>query len=816
MSDLLPQPSPSMPGLAGMFGLDTLPTSTELPDGGVTLDYAEPDTDGIATAAFDDNLAKYLDQTALNELATEAIEGCDADRESNQAYFDTLDRILGMLGVKPGERLSWPFDGASSATATLLLEAVVRFADTAAAELLPAAGPVRMQINGDGGPGADPIAQRKQQFLNYYLTTQDRGYYPDAQLGFLLLALYASIFKRPYLDPLTGLPISRVQTPYDLIMSASMTGIHDDGPFTEIQKVRPSTMRRLQASGYYLNVELGEPGSDSTPGEQATAPVTGIVASTRPEDQEHVLYHRHVMLDIAAVATPGADGEHDGLPRPYCITVDRDSREVLRVVREWKEDDTKCIRDHGFEQFRYKPGLGPYGWGLGHLLGGSQDTATTMLRQSINSFTLASFPGGLRARGARTDSTDIKVGPCQWPEVDTGGMPLRDALMPMPYKDVPASFAPLYAEITGAAQRLGSTSDLAVGDGREDAPVGTTVALIEKATRLESSTIKGLHAPQAGELRRIADLFGQAPDAVYPYIVDGQRGQAVSADFADNDDITPVSDPNVPTQTQRLALAQGYLTLAKSSGGILDPREAYSEVLQAMGTPQGRMQALMPPPQAALSADPLTEFQALMQGGKVQARPDQAHEAHIAAHQAQLTVPGVANTPIAAMLTAHLGEHIGMLARNRVSLAIGTPLPQGQLPPSLENQVALAVALVMKAVADGMPGSAASDPKIALEHRKLDQQQAERESLALQAEAGDRKDLIQMIANASDGAAERNQRQRDNATSIAAEAIKAIASAQDNQAHVAAERIKGVSSIVAAVGKVHEATARQQDRRQQQ
>ena len=785
------------------------PVSTMLPDGGMDVDLApeEPDaTDALAGLGHDDDLSGALPDSTLSALAEEVIEGYEADLESNADYRATLTEGLKLLGLKPGQRIDLPFKGASGVVHPLLLEAVVRFYVNAAAELLPAAGPARMLVEGDAAPDTEARARRKQDWLNFHLTKVDRGWLPDARQGIFLTGLYGSTFKKVFRDPKRGHPSSRTLTVWDLVIGYEESSIQDACRITQVEKVMPAELRRLQIAGYYRDVVLSEPtgiNDAATDGKPADAEM-----STRTEDAPHEVLHQYVLLDLDGLEHADEDGERTGLPLPYIVTVERGSMAVLRLVRNYAADDALFLAQEHFVSYQYLPGLGMYGMGLIHLVGQSADAATTMLRQAINAFTLSSFPGGFKAKGIKAEKSIEAIGPCEFKELDTGGQPIQAVIMPLPYKDVPPSFAPLMQEITSAGQRLGGTADIAVGDGREDAPVGTTIALIEKATRVESEVIKSLHASMAHELQLLADLFGKDQGAKYPYVVNGKRGQAIAADFADNDDIVPVSDPNAPTQTQRLALAEGKLKLAMQAGPLVDKREALMDMYRALGTSDADMTRLMPPQAQAMSGDPVTELQAVMAGKAVQARPDQDHAAHIAVHQTQVAMPGLHGTPLGAHMAAHMAEHVGMLYRAKVGLAMGQPMPPaGPLPPQVEAQITQAVAQVAQQVAASMPGAdahaqPATKPDMGpveaqLKMLELQTKQASEDRKALQTGKSDEIQIARMNVQSQDQEQAREQKQRDNATGISTALIGAMSQEQSHQHDMARAAVEGTAQVMA-------------------
>lgn len=786
--------------------LPPTPAAEMLPDGGAWVDLDGPDAfsaDALAGLGHGDNLAGALSETVLSGLAHDLVEAFEADWDSNADRRATLEEGLKLLGTKPGQRLQVPFAGATGVVHPMLMEAGVRFQCNATAELFPASGPARMQVAGDAQPDTEARSKRKQDWLNYHLTVADRGYKTDFRQQMLMTGLYGSTFKRVFQDPRIGKPRSRFLTEYDFVMASGTASLDDCERYTyREQNVSRAEMRRLQLAGYYRDVSLTEPLLADADGPR------DMVASVRQEDAQYELLHVHALLDVEGLEHVDEAGEPTGLPLPYVVSIERESRAVLRLVRNWLADDPLFLPRTHFVHYQYHPGLDVYGWGLIHLGGQSADAATTLLRQAINAFTLSAFPGGFKVKGLKSERPNEPIAPCEFREVDSNGLPIQSAIMSLPYKDVPPSFSTLFEAVVSAGQRLCATGDMAVGDGREDALPGTVTALIEKATRVESATIKALHDAMAQELRLLADLFGQDPDETYPYTVKGRKGEAVGADFQDNDDIFPVSDPNAPTQTQRLTLAQGKLKLAQAGGTMFNQREAFIDMMRALGTTDQDIERLMPPPQQKppVSADPVTELQAMLAGAPVAARPDQDHAAHIAVHGSQVAMPGVANTPIAAMLAAHIAEHVGMLYRARMGMALGQPLPPvGPVPPQVEAVVTQAVAGVAMQVAQSMPGAVNATPtkpdigpnEAALKARELDFREQDAQRKAQESARGDMVQATQMQMEAEQNAADRAQKQRDNATKVATSMLAVASAQQEGEQAISREAVAGTAEIMA-------------------
>lgn len=778
-----PGAEPLPPALAAQLAAIESAQAVEHEDGSVTLEVADPTLAGTMPMAHGDNVAAVLDASVLATIADEVIEGVEADRATNAEFVEGLEGGLKLLGLKV-ERGSDPFDGASAAVHPLMLEAVVRFVANAHAELYPAAGPVKTLIAATGADAQmEARAQRKARWLNYFLTTVDEGYYPDCDAGLLKLALYGSVFRKVYRDPISGQPRSRFLTPLDLVVSFHAPDLGAAQRVTQMEQVSPVEVRRRMLTGYYRDVVLGDASQAETPADMASRQQEGRVASDRIEDAERLHYHCHCWLEVPGFEHVDEQGQPTGLLLPWIATVDVESRQVLRLERDWREGDPLFRRREHFSHWLFHPGLGFYGWGFISLLGATTDTASNLWRQAMDAFTLASFPGGFRTKSARPEESNVRVGPMEFPEIDTGGLPIQQAIMPLPYKDVPPSFAPILESVVTAGQRLGQTVELSVGEGRQDAPVGTTLALIEQAVRPTAAVIKRLYAAQRKEFRLLAALFASAEGATYPYLVDGQRGVAMAADFEDAADIVPVCDPNAPTQTQRLALAQGKLQLAQSAPGVLDIRAAYESMLRTMGCDDAEIQRLMARPEPGKPSDVVTEFAMALKGMPLAIDPGQQHEAHLRAHIAQMQMPSLP-PPIVQALLAHAGDHLAMWYRLEAMRAVGMPLVPGQpLPPEVEAMVAVRVAEaseeILARIGPALSGAGGGDAvaagKLQLENRKLDFEIADSSRKAEETARQDATEVLKARLEAEQAAADRAARIEERRFDLQREAMRAAA-----------------------------------------
>ena len=803
----MPQSQGSAP--TGSPEIQGLGEPVQHPDGSVTFEEPIDDVRNLADLGHDDNLAEAMEQDALDRIASDLIEGIEADEDSNAEMLDIFERGLKFMVVRPGERLSTPFEGAAGVIHPLLIEAVMRFAANARGELLPAEGPVRIIVNGDDSPEKEAQAKRKRDWLNYYLTSKDEDYYPDFDQMLVLVGYYGSMFRKVYRDPQKrGMPVSRSLSPRDLIVSYAATSLHGAERVTHAQRfVSKSDIKKLQLKGWYRDFDLQPPEDDdeTTPAHE----IEGRTKSMRTEDGTYTLYHCHTLLDLPGLEHRDKKGKPTGLPLPYIVTLDKDSRQILRLARNWDPKDSEFEPREYYVHYKYAPGFGFYGWGLVHLIGSIADALTMMRRQSLNAITMKTFPGGVRVKGgARSENSRLAVGPGEWVEVDTGGQPIQQALMPLPYADVPPSFAPILEEVLESGQRLANTGDMAVGEGREDALPGTVIAMIEQSVKLESAVMKRMHQAQRKELRLLADIFGSDKKATYPYVVAGKRGQAVAADFLDNEDVAPVSDPNIPTQTQRLAQAQAVITTATATGQIIDMRSAVEDFLRIMGKNDQDIARLMPPPQQGAPADPVTEFAAAMKGMPLAAGPQQDHAAHIQAHLAQLSMPGLDKTPIYQALVAHVGDHAGLFYAGEASRMSGIPMTPGQIPPQMQDKVAQACAQFADQLRVSLAqfGPQGGDPlmamKLQLEAKKLAQADQkmildahEQDRKAAQDAADRQADLTKLAATIANDVQQRLVETKVNDEETARALLQLRTAQVSSQAAVTREQIDKDSSL---------------------
>ena len=728
---------------------------TELDDGGVEIDF-EPEVERLEDAPFDANLALYMDDMDLNTLGETLLSGVEEDRQSRGDWEATMSEGIKLMGLKIEDR-TMPFKGACGVYDPLMAEAVVRWQAVAAGELLPASGPVKTQVVGVANEQLEAQASRVQQFMNLYLTELAPEFYEEFDQMLFWLPLVGSTFKKTYQDRLLGRPVSRFVLPDNFVVSYGTSDLATSPRFCHITPMTRRNFRLAQLAGVYRDIDLGDPQADDSSQTPIQAEVDGVqgVEPGAEGTEEYRIYEVYADLNLV-----GYENE-DGIPLPYVVTIEEGTRKVLSVYRNYDETDPTYQRKDMFTHYKFMPGVGFYGLGYAHLLGNSAKTATSIRRQLIDAGTLNNFPGGLRVKGMRLEDNNIGIGPTEFREIDTGGLPIQNAIMTMPYKEPSQVSLALLKETYEAARNLANTAEIAVGEGRQDAPVGTTVALMEAATRLQSATLKRCHRAFSRELKLIANLFGKyLPDEPYPFPVRGGMAAIMREDFANNIDVIPVSDPNISSSAQRMMRAEALLRFATQQPDQHNLREAYRQMYVEMGVAPEKIELLLAPErQKPRPLDPLTENQNAIVGMPLVAGAYQDHDAHIAAH-----APIAQDNPI---LQAHINEHLALKMRQQVEQIIGQPLPPPgmPMPPELENQIAVMVAQAMQQLAPMYKPQPEVDQLAQVEMQKLQIKQADNERDA-------QVELAKAQMEAQTDAANRASREKIAAMKLQSEALR--------------------------------------------
>ena len=663
-------------------------------DGGATIDFDPGAVNQAGSDSHFDNLADILPEDVLDPIGSK-LRGDYTDYKSSrkdweQSYINGLD----LLGFKYDNR-NEPFQGASGATHPVLAEAVTQFQALAYKELLPSDGPVRTQMLGVSSPLKEQQAGRVKDFMNYQLMDQMKEYEPEFDQMLFHLPLAGSTFKKVYYDDLLGRAVSKFIPADDLVVPYTATSLDDAESVIHVIKISENDLRKQQVNGFYTDIELSKPTSVSD-GDKVTdkeREIEGVATSARIE-QLYTLLECHVNLDLEGFEDVGEDGEPTGIKLPYLVTVEEGSRKVLSIRRNYAPDDLKKSKIQYFVHFKFLPGLGFYGLGLIHMIGGLSRTATAALRQLLDAGTLSNLPAGFKQRGVRVKDDAQNIQPGEFKDVDTPGGNLKDAFVFLPYKEPSQTLLQLMGIVVQAGQRFASIADMQVGDGNQQAAVGTTVALLERGSRVMSAIHKRLYAALRNEFKLLAKVFATYLPPEYPYdVVGGQKNVKVT-DFDDKVDVLPVADPNIFSMSQRISLAQTGLQMAMASPQIHNLYNAYRKMYEALGIKD--IDRILPPPPPTAPKDPSLEHIDAMGGKKFQAFPNQDHRAHITAHLNFMSTNLVRNNPpIMAAIQKNILEHISLMAQEQVQLEYREQLVQLQqlaqqaaVNPQAQQQVA--------------------------------------------------------------------------------------------------------------------------------
>ena len=630
------------------------------------------------------NLAETLDSSDLSTLASELLEAYDSDKESRQDWLDTFTNGLDLLGIKTEERED-PFPGATGVHHPLLAEAVTQFQAQSYKELLPPGGPVKTRIMGAETPEVTDQNQRVKEFMNYQITEVMKEYDPEMDSLLFYLPLAGSAFKKIYYDNLLGRATSRLVKAENLVVAYETVDLETSPRFTHSMTMTGNDLKKLQMNGTYREADIGEASLDMDYNEakEKMDELQGISPSMTDYDEYSVL-EMHVNLELS-------DEEDYGYAVPYVVTILEEQSEILAIRRNWEAEDQLFRKKEYFTHYKFLPGLGFYGFGLIHMIGGLTKSATSILRQLVDAGTLSNLPAGFKARGMRIQGEDEPLRPGEFRDVDVPGGIIRDALMPLPYKEPSNVLSQLLGTIIDSGRRFASIADMNVGDiGSQQLPVGTTVAMLERGTKVMSAIHKRMHYAQKKEFRMLANIFAKSLPPVYPYEVPGASREIKATDFDAKIDIIPVSDPNIFSMAQRVMLAQQELEMARAAPEIHDLREAYRRMYEALEVKN--IDGLLPPQAEVPARDPITEQQSALTGQPIQAYVFQNHDAYIASHTAFLQNPMVQQNQSATIaVQANIQEHQAMKYRQQIEQVLGQPLPQmgeGEMPPEIMNQIA--------------------------------------------------------------------------------------------------------------------------------
>jgi len=628
-------------------------------DGSADVNFDPNAPIDTANIPHDANLADYIEDNDLGRLSSDLLAGFESDKDSRKDWEESYVKGLDMLGFKYEDRTQ-PFEGSSGVVHPLLAESVTQFQAQAYKELLPPSGPVRTQVIGLSTPEVQDQAKRVQQFMNYQITDVMREYDPDMDQLLFYLPLSGSAFKKVYYDGLLKRATAKFITSEDLVINYMATDLESADRITHVIKTNGNDVRKQQLGGFYRDVELPTGQTESSDTADKIDELQGVEKNYSSDDDEHVVLEMHVNADV-----PGFE-DTSGVKLPYIISIDQFSRTVLSIRRNWKDKDPNFAKNHYFVHYKFLPGLGFYGFGLIHMLGGLSRTATSVLRQLIDAGTLANLPAGFKARGMRIRDHDEPLQPGEFRDVDVTGVSIKESLLPLPYKEPSQVLFALLGFAVDAGKSFAAIADMKMGEGNEQNPVGTTLALLERGTKVMSAIHKRLHYAQKIEFKLLAKVFQIYLPPQYPYMVVGGNQQIKQSDFDDRVDVIPVSDPNIFSMAQRVTLAQQQLQLASAAPQLHNLREAYRRMYDAMGV--DNVEAILKPdPEMPEPMSPAMENAGAMRGQQPKSFPMQDHMAHMQAHaEFMFTRMVQINPQLYAMLQAHVSEHISLIAGQQV------------------------------------------------------------------------------------------------------------------------------------------------------
>ena len=641
---------------------------------------------------FYENLAEEMDQRDLSSLASDILAMYSEDRESRSDWERTYSEGLGLLGMDTTDR-SVPFQGASGVHHPLLSEAITQFQSSAYKELLPAGGPVTTRVVGKVTPERREQATRVKEFMNYQITEVMQEYDPELDQMLFYLPLSGSAFKKIYYDEALGRAVSKFITSEDLVVPYETTALQSANRITHMIRQNTNDIRKLQQSGFYRDIELMPSAEPQTSVTEKIDELEGARPTSYSSSDIMTLLECHINLDLPEFEDLDEAGEPTGIQLPYIVTMEEGCSEILSIRRNWEEEDPLKNKKQYFVHYKFLPGLGFYGFGLIHMIGGLSKSATSILRQLIDAGTLANLPAGFKARGLRVRNDDEPLQPGEWRDVDAPGGALRDSLLPLPYKEPSGTLLNLLGVLVDSGRRFAAITEMQTGDMNEAMPVGTTVALLEKGMQVMSAIHKRLHYSQKIEFRLLAETFAEYLPQQYPFEVIGGERMVKVTDFSDQIDVLPHSDPNIFSMAQRVMMAQTQLQLATSAPQIHNLEEAYTRMYRALGVQN--IEDLLPPSDPENSKDPASENADALIKRPLRAFIHQDHQAHISTHMAFMQNPIFANNQEAMLvLQSHIQEHFAMGYRQQVEQMIGRELPteDEQVSPDLENQIAQAAA----------------------------------------------------------------------------------------------------------------------------
>ena len=682
-------------GMAENMNVEVTPDE----DGGVTIDFDPQDQRG-AGDDFYMNLAEEMPDGELGRIANELLAEFDANKSSRQEWEDAYANGLELLGFSYEERAQ-PFSGASGVTHPLLAEAATQFQAQAFNELLPASGPVRTTILGAETREKQQQAQRVRHFMNYYITNVMEEYTPELDQMLFYLPLAGSTFKKVYYDETLGRAVSKFIAAEHLVVPYETSDLETCPNITQVLRMSLNDLRKKQVSGFYLDIPVIPAQGENDAVSEELSKIDGM--SPTQIDYDCTILECHVDLDLEGYEDEDENGDPTGIKIPYVVTISQDNGQILSIRRNYREEDELKRKIQYFVHYKFLPGFGFYGLGLIHTIGGLSRTATAALRQLIDAGTLSNLPAGFKARGLRIRDDDDPLQPGEFRDVDAPGGAIRDSLMPLPFKGPDQTLFNLLGFVVDAGRRFATITDMKVGDGNQQAAVGTTIALLEQGSRVMSAVHKRLHYAMKLEFKFLSRVMSESLPEEYPYSVEGAEASVKAQDFDDRVDVIPVSDPNVFSQAQRIALAQTKLQLAGAAPEMHNMYEVYRDMYDALGVKDTDRIMRRVPDEEPQPKDPAQENIDVLDMIQLKAFEGQEHEAHIMAHMVFGSTPMVAGMPaVGIALQKHIMEHVRIAARERAAVEFIQQRQADGGQPATEEEMLAIESLTAQFVAEGM------------------------------------------------------------------------------------------------------------------
>jgi len=719
-------------------------------DRGVSIEIEDPESVTIDTGDveitlependyggdFDSNLAEILDEGELATISSDLMELVDADISSRKDWAETFVKGLEVLGMNYEERTQ-PWNGACGVFSTILTEAAIKFQAESIMETFPAQGPVKTEIIGAIDKMKEDAAERVRDDMNFKLTEEMPEYRPEHERMLYSLGLSGSAFKKVYYDPAMGRQVALYIPAEDVIVPYGASNLNNAERVTHVMRKTRNEIKKLQVNGFYRDIDLGDPVNIMTDIEKKKAEQQGYKAS---DDNRYQILEIHTDLDIEGFEDVDKDGEPTGIALPYVVTIDRGTGDVLAIYRNWLEDDDHKAKRQHFVDYCYIPGFGFYGMGLIHVIGGYARAGTSLIRQLVDAGTLSNLPGGLKSRGMRIKGDDTPIAPGEFRDVDVPSGAIKDNVMALPYKEPSATLLTLLNQITEEGRRLGSISDMKISDMSSQAPVGTTLAILERTLKTMGAVQARVHYSMKQEFKLLKGIIRDYAPSEYEYDPQGGNRKAKQADY-DIVEVIPVSDPNSSTMAQRIMQYQAVIQLAAQAPQIYNLPQLHRQMIEVLGIKNA--DKLVPVDDDQTPRDPVSENMAFLNGKPTQAFIYQDHDAHIAAHTSFMQDPMIAQTigqnPMAQKIQAaamsHIAEHLAFQYRRKIEEQIGVPLPppDQKLPEDIEVQVSRLVADGAKQLLQANQAQAqqaqaqqqAQDPMVQMQQQELQIKQAD-------------------------------------------------------------------------------------------